>query len=124
MIIAIILLFSFLLDGILLSCVDMNTVCCPLITLSSLVIIYPFFSEKKKNYFIISGALGFFYDICYSNILFFNVLCFFFSIRHLFFFTRIITSIIKNSNIFMKNYDIFFTCGCDCYYFKFTNSSN
>lgn len=76
MIISIILIFSFLLDGIVLSIIDMNTLYCPLFTLSSMVIIYPLFLEDKKKYRISYVLFGLFYDICYTNTLFLNVLLF------------------------------------------------
>ncbi len=74
--IVLIFLISFLLDGILLSSIDINTICYPLFTLSSLIISYSIFMNEKRKYLIVSGILGFFYDVCYANTLFFHFLFF------------------------------------------------
>ncbi len=69
-------IISFFLDAILFSSLNQDTLLCPLFTLLSLLIIYPFLSEERNKFLLISGVLGIFYDICYANTLFLNVFLF------------------------------------------------
>lgn len=71
-----ILIFSFLLDGILFSLFSFTNPVAPLFSLLSLLIIYPYCDTNKKNYYIYPIVLGMFYDITYSNSLFLNTLIF------------------------------------------------
>ena len=68
----IILILSFLLDGILFSLFSFNTPISPLFSLLSILIIYPYCDTNKKSYFICPALLGVLYDIAYSNSLFLN----------------------------------------------------
>lgn len=78
MIPAIILIISFILDGILtnfLPYIDLSLFT-PLLTLTSIFLVYPFFKKKEVKYFIIVAIVGILYDLFYTNLLFFN--CFLF----------------------------------------------
>lgn len=74
--IIIFLIFSFLLEGIIYSLIDQNSIIIPLFSLLSLVLLYPYFNNKKSNFIITALILGFFYDIVYTNTLFINVFTF------------------------------------------------
>lgn len=77
-----IVVISFLLDGILTNFLPFGvgdlSFFTPLMTLVSLVSIYQLFyySHHQKKYFIMSFILGFFYDLFYTNLLFFNAFLF------------------------------------------------
>ena len=63
---------SFLLDSIMSNFVDISSnIIIPLLTLTSLVTIFPYFS-KEKEYFKICILFGFLYDIVFCNTLFIN----------------------------------------------------
>ena len=76
----VILVISFLLDGVLSNflpyMVGDLSLFTPMLTIVSLVIIYPFFTKKKRNYFIICFVLGLVYDFMYTNLLFYNAILF------------------------------------------------
>lgn len=80
MISSIILIVSLLLDGILTNylsyMVSDLSLFTPLLTVTSLVLICPFFYKEKKKYLIYSFVIGFAYDLFYTNLLFFNGLIF------------------------------------------------
>ncbi len=69
-------IISFLLDAVLFSSLNQNTLLCPLFSLLSLLIIYPLLSGERNKFLLVSGILGIFYDICYANTLFLNVFLF------------------------------------------------
>lgn len=48
----------------------------PMLTLVSLLIIYPLYRKKEKKYFIILFITGIIYDLLYTNLLFYNALVF------------------------------------------------
>ena len=72
----IILIISFIFDGILTNflpyMVSDLSFFTPLLTVTSLVLIYPFFKKNKNRYLIHSFVVGFFYDLFYTNLLFLN----------------------------------------------------
>lgn len=72
----IIMILSFLLDGILTNylpyLVNDLSLFTPLLTLVSVIVILPFYRKKEKNYFITIFVLGILYDLFYTNLLFFN----------------------------------------------------
>lgn len=73
----IIMILSFLLEGIVTNLVNYHSLLIPAFTITSLVIIYPYFNKEKKFSFIISSIiLGIFYDIVYTNSLFINTFTF------------------------------------------------
>lgn len=81
MIVAIIMvIFSLLTDGILTNflpyMVNNLSFFTPMFTLVSIVIIYPFFKKRLRDYFIICFITGIIYDLFYTNLLFFNGLLF------------------------------------------------
>ncbi len=80
MISVIILVVSFLLDGILSNflpyMVGDLSLFTPMFTIVSLVIIYPFFTKKLKYFFITCFLVGLVYDFMYTNLLFYNAVLF------------------------------------------------
>lgn len=67
---------SFILDGILLRYISPNSIFLPLLTIISLVIIFPYFNNNHYRYFKYIAILGLLYDIVYSNTIFFNFFIF------------------------------------------------
>ena len=72
----IIMIVSFILDGLLTNYLpylvgDLSWFT-PLLTVVSLFMIYPFYRKEEKKYFIIVFILGLLYDLFYTNLLFFN----------------------------------------------------
>lgn len=76
----VIVIISFLLDGILSNYLSymMNdlSLFTPYFTLISIIIIYPFFMKEEKNYYILIGITGFLYDLFYTNLLFTHTIFF------------------------------------------------
>jgi len=70
-----IIIFSFLLDGIIATTLQSGSFFLPLFSLLSLVLIYPYFNTNKNmNFLIVAGLIGSFFDIVYMNSLFLNTL--------------------------------------------------
>lgn len=80
MIPTIILIISFILDGLLTNflpyLVNDLSLFTPLLTLVSIFMIYPFYKKKETKYFNILFILGILYDLFYTNLLFFNSILF------------------------------------------------
>lgn len=80
MISSIIIVLSLILDGILtnyLPFMESNlSLFTPLLTLTSIVLIFPLFYKEKKKYLIIVFILGMIYDLFYTNLLFADGLIF------------------------------------------------
>lgn len=76
----IVILISFILDGVLSNflpyLVGNLSLFTPMFTIVSLILIYPFFQKRIKNYFIIAFVLGTLYDLFYTNLLLFNAILF------------------------------------------------
>lgn len=76
----VILIISFLLDGILINylpfMVNDLSYFTPLLTIVAISIIYPFFQKEEKKYFITILITGFLYDLFYTNLLFTNMIFF------------------------------------------------
>lgn len=76
----VILIASFLLDGILSNflpyMVGDLSLFTPMLTIVSLIVIYPFFIKKIKYYFISCFVVGICYDFMYTNLLFYNAILF------------------------------------------------
>lgn len=76
----IILVISILLDGILtlyLPYLPGNlSLFTPMLTIVSLILIYPFYRKKEKNYFITIFIVGLIYDLLYTNLLFYDAVVF------------------------------------------------
>lgn len=69
-------MFSFFLDGILSKYISGNSLFLPLLTIVSLVIIYPYFNNNDYRYYKYIAILGFLYDIAYMNTVFYNFFIF------------------------------------------------
>ena len=71
-----IVIISLLLDGILTNylpfLVNDLSYFTPLLTLTAIIIIYPFYRKKEEKYFITIFIIGIIYDLLYTNLLFFN----------------------------------------------------
>lgn len=82
MISSIIIVLSLILDGILTNYLPFMesdlSLFTPLLTVTSLVLIYPLLYKQQKRYFITIFILGIIYDLFYTNLLFFNGLIFLF----------------------------------------------
>ena len=70
-----IILISFYLEGILSNIINISFLI-PLFTLLSLIIIYPYLFNRKKDYFIICFIIGLLYDIGYTDTIFLNAFIF------------------------------------------------
>ena len=70
----IIILISFMIDGILTNFLPYEvgnlSLFTPLTTIVALIICYAFFYRKEKNYYILAFIVGILYDIFYTNLLF------------------------------------------------------
>lgn len=66
---------AFILDGIISIFIDLNSIFIPLLTIMSMIIIYPYFQRPYK-YFRYCAILGFLYDIAYYNTVFYNFFIF------------------------------------------------
>lgn len=74
----IILILSFILDGILtnfLPYIELSLFT-PLLTLVSIFLIYPLYKKTELRYFVTLIILGILYDLFYTNLLFFNAILF------------------------------------------------
>jgi len=67
---------SFFLDGILFKYINPNSLFLPLLTIVSLIIIYPYFNNNNFRYFKYIAILGLLYDIAYMNTIFYNFFIF------------------------------------------------
>lgn len=72
--ILLIVFISFYLEG-LLSNISINFLT-PLTTLMSLILIYPYLKDSKKEYYITCFSVGLFYDIGYTDTMFLNAFIF------------------------------------------------
>ena len=76
MIAIIIMICSLFLDGLLTNylpfLVNDLSYFTPMLTIVSIFICYPFFRKSEVKYYIILFVLGVFYDLLYTNLLFFN----------------------------------------------------
>lgn len=72
----VILIISFLLESLVTKLFLSNSILTPLFTLTSLVVIFPYF-KYEKDYFKLCLILGFLYDIAYTNTLFVHCILFF-----------------------------------------------
>lgn len=72
----IIVILSFILDGIFSNIFPINSVFYPLFTLISFIIVYPYYSDNS-NYYKFSILIGSLYDIIYTDTFIFYGLIFF-----------------------------------------------
>ena len=71
------LLLSLILDGILSVYIDTTSYLLPLLTLTTIYIIYPLYKNKQKTYNVIIIITGVMYDLLYTNLLFFHAIVFY-----------------------------------------------
>lgn len=71
-----VLIFSFLLEAIFTKLVSTNSILIPLFTLTSLVMLYPYFNKKNINYILVCLIVGLFYDIVFADSIFVNTVSF------------------------------------------------
>lgn len=74
--ISLVLIFSFFFEAIFTNIVSVNSIFIPLFLITALVLIYPYFNNKKLNYLIVSLIIGIFYDIGFSDTIFVNTIGF------------------------------------------------
>lgn len=74
--IPIVLIFSFLFEAIFTKLVNTNSLLIPLFTLTSLVMLYPYFNKKNINYILVCLIVGLFYDIAFADSIFVNTVSF------------------------------------------------
>lgn len=70
------IIFSFIFEAIFTNIFSLNSIFLPFFTITSLVVIYPFFNNKTSNFVITSIILGLLYDIVFSSSLFINTIVF------------------------------------------------
>lgn len=73
----ILLIIALLLDGIISLYVPNNSYLIPLITVTTIYMIYPLYKKKDKKYCIATIITGLTYDLLYTNLLFFNAILFY-----------------------------------------------
>ena len=82
MIIIALLIISLFFDGLLTNylpyLINNLSLFTPLLTLTTIFIIYPYYRKKEKEYFITVFIVGIIYDLLYTNLLFFNAILFLF----------------------------------------------
>ena len=72
----IIILFSFLFESVFSNIVNSYSFLTPLFLLTSLGILYPYFKNKRINFFIVCIICGLFYDIVFTDSPFINTISF------------------------------------------------
>lgn len=70
--ISLILIISFVLEGVFSNLVSSNSILFPLFTIVSLATIYPLFNKDKKMFYAYTAFVGVMYDIVYTNTPFIN----------------------------------------------------
>lgn len=68
----IIIILSFILDNVVASLINLDSLMYPLFTILSIILVYPYFGKVDNRLSIIAFILGIFYDITYTNTLFLN----------------------------------------------------
>ncbi len=89
-----VLIISFILDSLISNFIPLNSILMPLFTLMSLIIIYPYFNDKKNKYLLTCFVTGACYDLIYTNTI----------IIHGFLFLVIAFIIMKLNLILSNNY--------------------
>ena len=74
--ITVVIILSFLFDGIFSNLITNNSLLVPIFSLVSLLVLYPYFNSNNKNFIIVSGIVGLFYDIIYTDSIFVNTFMF------------------------------------------------
>lgn len=73
----IIIILALILDGYLSTIISLDTYFIPLLTLTTIYLIYPKYQNKIKTYKCILVVSGFIYDILYTTLLFFHSVIFY-----------------------------------------------
>lgn len=73
----ILIILSLILDGYLSIIFSPSSYLIPLLTLTTIYLIYPKYSKKIKTYKVILIMVGFIYDILYTNLLLFHSIIFY-----------------------------------------------
>ncbi len=77
MLVAITLIVSFCFDGIISNFIPLHSqLLIPLLTLMSLLIVYPYFNHHEDDYLKVAGVLGLCYDIVFTDTVFLNCVLF------------------------------------------------
>ena len=77
MLVAITLIVSYCLDGIISNFIPLHSqLLMPLLTLMSLLIVYPYFNHHEDDYLKVAGVLGLCYDIVFTDTVFLNCVLF------------------------------------------------
>lgn len=71
-----ILFISIILELLVNLYINTNSYFIPLFTLLSLIFIYPYFKNSKRDFYILSVIIGFIYDIVFTNFYILNALIF------------------------------------------------
>lgn len=71
-----VLIFSFIFEAIFTKLVNTTSFLIPLFTLTSLIMVYPYFNKKNVNYILVCLILGLFYDIVFADSIFVNTVSF------------------------------------------------
>ena len=74
--IILVLLVSFVLEGILSIIIPTNSLFIPIFSIIALATVYPLFKDNRIKYLIYASSLGLLYDIVYTNTPFTNTLSF------------------------------------------------
>lgn len=74
--ITVVIILSFLFDGIFSNLITNNSLLVPFFSLVCLLILYPYFNSNNGRFVIISGIVGLFYDIIYTDSIFVNTFIF------------------------------------------------
>lgn len=74
--IPIVIIVSFLLDGIFSNFISLDSNFNALFSLMSLIIVYPYFNKKNSFFLKICFLTGFFYDFVYTDTIIFNAFIF------------------------------------------------
>ena len=72
----IIIIFSILFESAFSNIIKSNSFLVPLFVITSLVILYPYFKNKKFNFILVCIICGLLYDITFTNSCFINTLSF------------------------------------------------
>lgn len=92
MFVFIIMAVSFIFESIVSNLIPINSFLLPLFTVTSLVIIYPFFNNDNHSFLKSALALGLIYDIVFTNTLFLNMGMF-----------LLVAMVVKRINIILSN---------------------
>lgn len=70
------IIFSFLFESVFSNIVNINSIFIPLFLITTLVILYPYFKNKKINFIVVCIISGLLYDISFADSIFVNTISF------------------------------------------------